>query len=115
MAALVDGHFPKAEMIRVVLDHLRTHTPGALYEVFTPADARRILRKLEFHLTPVYGSWLIMAAIELVVLARQCLHRRLPDVHCMAREVAAGETRCNRHQATIDWRFTTKDARLKLK
>jgi hypothetical protein len=115
MAALVDVHFPKAEKIRVVLDNLSTHTPAALYEVFPPADARRILRKLEFHLTPVHGSWLNMAEIELAVLARQCLNRRIPDVHCMAREVAAWQTRRNRHQATIDWRFTTKDARLKLK
>ena len=107
--------FPKAEKIRVVLDNLSTHTPAALYEVFPPAEARRILRKLEFHLTPVHGSWLNMAEIELAVLARQCLNRRIPDVHCMAREVAAWETRRNCHHATIDWRLTTKDARIKLK
>jgi hypothetical protein len=115
MAELVDIHFPRAEKIRVILDNLSTHTPGALYEVFPPAEARRILRKLEFHPTPVHGSWLNMAEIELAVLARQCLHRRIPDMFTMAREVAAWEVRRNRHHATIDWRFTTKDARIKLK
>jgi hypothetical protein len=115
MAELVDVHFPEAEKIRVVLDNLSTHTPAALYDVFPPADARRILRKLEFHPTPVHGSWLNMAEIELAVLARQCLHRRIPDATTMAREVAAWEARRNRHPATIDWRFTTKDARIKLK
>ena len=115
MAELVDVHFPEAEKIRVVLDNLSTHTPAALYEVFPPADARRILRKLEFHPTPVHGRWLNMADIELAVLARQCVHRRIPEIHIMTREVAAWEGRRNRHQATIDWRFTTKDARIKLK
>jgi hypothetical protein len=115
MAELVDVHFPRAEKIRVVLDNLSTHTPGALYEVFPPAEARRILRKLELHPTPVHGSWLNMAEIELAVLTRQCLNRRIPDLFTMAREVAAWEARRNRHPATIDWRFTTKDARIKLK
>jgi hypothetical protein len=115
MAELVNVHFPKAERIRVVLDKLRTHTPGALYDVFPPAEARRILRKLEFHPTPGHGSWLNMAEIELAVVARQCLTRRIPDRHTMAREVAAWEARRNRHHAMIDWRFTTKEARIKLK
>jgi DDE superfamily endonuclease len=115
MAELVDVHFPEAEKIRVVLDNLSTHTPAALYEVFPPAEARRILRKLEWHLTPVHGSWLNMAEIELAVLARQCLNRRIPNTHTMTGEVAAWEDRRNRHRATIDWRFTTKDARIKLK
>jgi len=115
MAELVDVHFPKAEKIRVAWDNLSPHTPAALSEVFALAEARRLLRILEFHLTPVHGSWLNMAEIELAVLARQCLHRRVPDAHDMAREVAAWETRRNRHQATINWRFTTKEAWLKLK
>jgi hypothetical protein len=115
MAELVNVHFPEAEKIRVGLDNLSTHTPGALYEVFPPAEARRILRKLEFHPTPVHGRWLNMAEIELAVLARQRLNRRIPDRHTMAREVAACEARRNRHHATIEWRFTTKDARIKLK
>jgi hypothetical protein len=115
MAELVDVHFPAAEKIRVVLDNLSTHTPAALYEVFPPTEARRMLRKLEFHPTPVHGSWLNMAEIELAVLARQCLNRRISDELAMAREVAAWEARRNRHQAVIDWRFTTADARIKLK
>jgi transposase len=115
MAEVVDMHFPVAEKIRVVLDNLSTHTPGALYEVYAPAEARRILRKLEFHFTPVHGSWLNMAEIELAVLARQCLNRRIPAITTMIRETLAWQTRRNRAQATIDWRFTTTDARLKLK
>jgi len=115
MAELVDVHFPQAEQIRVVLDNLSTHRPAALYEVFPPAEARRILRKLEWHLTPVHGSWLNMAEIELAVLARQCLNRRIPDATSMACEVGAWEARRNHHQGTIDWRFTTKDARIILK
>jgi hypothetical protein len=115
LAALVKVHVPKAEKIRVVLDHLSTHTPGALYEVFPPVDARRLLRKLECHPTPVHGSWLNMAEIDRAVLARQCLRRRIPDIHTMAHEVAAWEARRNRHQAAIDWRFTTTDARIKLR
>jgi hypothetical protein len=115
MAELVDVHFAEAEKIRVVLDNLSTHTPAALYEVFPPAEARRLLRKLEWHLTPVHGSWLNMAEIELAVLARQCLNRRIPNTHTMTCEVAAWEDHRNRHRATIDWRFTTTDARSKLK
>jgi hypothetical protein len=115
MRELVDVHFPVAEKIRVVLDNLSTHTPGALYEVFTPAEARRILRQLEFHLTPVHGSWFNMAEIELAVLARQCLNRRIHDMATMTRETSAWQARRNRGRATIDWRFTTADARIKLK
>jgi transposase len=115
MAELVDVHFPQAEKIRVVLDNLSTHTPAALYAVFPPAEVGRLLRKLEFHLTPGHGRWLNMAEIELAVLARQCLTRRVPDVLPMIHELAAWEARRNRHQAMIDWRFTTKDARIKLK
>jgi hypothetical protein len=115
MRELVDVHFPAAEKIRVVLDNLSTHTPGALYEVFAPAEARRILRQLEFHLTPVHGSWLNMAEIELAVLARQCLNRRIPDMATMTRETSAWQARRNRGRAMIDGRFTTADARIKLK
>lgn len=115
MAEWVDVHFPAAEKSRVVLDNLHTHTPGALYEVLSPAEARRILRKLEFHRTPGHGSWLKMAEIEFAVLARQCLNRRIRDTAMMTRETAAWQQRRNRSQATIDWRFTTDDARIKLK
>jgi hypothetical protein len=115
MAELVDVQFPAAEKMRVVLDTLSPHTPAALYEVFPPAEARRILRKLAFHRTPVQGRWLNMAEMERAVLARQGLNRRMADGHRMAREVAAWEARRNRHHATSDWRLTTKEARIKLK
>jgi hypothetical protein len=115
MAELVHVHVPGAEKSRVVFENLSTHTPGALYEAFPPAEARGIRRKLELHPTPVHGSWLNMADIELAVLARPCVNRRVPEATTMAREVAAWATRRTRHHATIDWRFTTKDARIKLK
>jgi transposase len=115
MQSLVDEHFPQAERIRVVLDNLNTHTPAALYEAFAPAEARRILRKLEFHYTPKHGSWLNMVEIELSVLARQCLHRRLPDRETLEQEVSAWEQWRNAEQARVEWRFTTADARTKLK
>lgn len=114
MQALVDAHFPEAEQIRVVLDNLNTHTPAALYEAFAPAEARRILRKLAFHYTPKHGSWLNMVEIELSVLARQCLHRRLSDREMLAQEISAWEQWRNAEQATVEWRFTTADARTKL-
>ena len=114
MKDLVDLHFPDAELIRVVLDNLNTHTPAALYEAFEPAEARRIIRKLEFHYTPKHGSWLNMAEIEFSVLAGQCLHRRLPDSATVRSEVAAWEAERNTEQTTINWRFTTDKARTKL-
>ena len=114
MKDLVDRYFPEAEIIRVVLDNLNTHTPAALYEAFEPAEARRIIRKLEFHHTPKHGSWLDMAEIEFSVLAEQCLDRRLPDSETVRCEVAAWEARRNAEQATIHWRFTTDTARTKL-
>jgi len=89
MRELVDVHFPDAELIRVVLDNLNTHTPASLYEAYEPAEARRILRKLEFHYTPKHGSWLNMAEIELSVLSRQCLGQRLPDRERLARATRA--------------------------
>jgi len=111
---LVDTHFPDAEIIRVVLDNLNTHTPAALYEAFEPAEARRIARKLEFHHTPKHGSWLNMAEIELAVLSRQCLDRRIPSDNTLKHEIAAWETQRNEQQATVNWRFTMPDARVKL-
>lgn len=114
MKALVDQHFPEAELIRVVLDNLNIHGGGALYETFPPEEARRIVRKLEFHYTPKHGSWLNMAEIELSVLSRQCLDRRIPDEPTLRTEVAEWEAERNEHRATINWRFTTKDARTKL-
>jgi hypothetical protein len=114
MRALVDRHCPDATTIRVVLDNLNTHTPAALYEAFPPAEARRILRKLEFHYTPVHGSWLNMAELEFSMLGRQCLGRRIADRDTLATEVAAWQTARNEQRATIRWQFTVEDARRKL-
>jgi hypothetical protein len=114
MQELVDVHFPEAEVIRVVLDNLNTHTPAALYEAFEPQEARRIVRKLEFHYTPNHGSWLNMAEIEISILDRQCLDRRLADRPLVRAEVAAWETVRNDQHATVDWQFTTTKARSKL-
>ena len=112
---LVDLHYPEAEKIVLVLDNLNTHTPAALYEAFAPAEARRIARKLEIHYTPKHGSWLNMAEIELSVLARQCLDQRIPDQETLAEEVSAWEAERNVAESSIDWRFTSADARIKLK
>ena len=114
MKDLVDIHFPEAELIRVVLDNLNTHTPASLYETFAPAEARRILRKLEFHYTPTHASWLNMAEIEISVLDRQCLDRRLPEIALLCSEVAAWEDQRNQQRATVDWQFTNTKARSKL-
>jgi transposase len=112
---LVDLHYPGAEKIILVLDNLNTHTPAALYEAFDPAEARRLLEKLEIHYTPKHGSWLNMAEIELSVLARQCLEQRIPDRETLTGEVSAWEDERNAAESSIDWRFTTTDARIKLK
>jgi DDE superfamily endonuclease len=114
MKWLVDEQYPEAEVIRLVLDQLNTHKPASLYEAFTPEEARRIRRKLEFHYTPKHGSWLNMAEIELSVLQRQCLDRRLPDVATLVHDLTVYEERRNGERAAIDWRFTTQDARIKL-
>jgi DDE superfamily endonuclease len=115
MQDLVDRHFPQAAVISVVLDNLNTHTPAALYATFPPAEACRILRKLDFHYTPKHGSWLNMAEIEFAVVSTQYLDRRLRDRETVRRAVAAWETRRNAAKASIDWRFTTAKARRKLK
>jgi len=114
MKNLVDIHFPEAQVIRVVLDNLNTHTPASLYETFVPEEARRILRKLEFHYTPKHASWLNMAEIEISVLDRQCLDRRLPELTLVRSEVAAWEDQRNQQRATVDWQFTNSKARSKL-
>lgn len=115
MKDLVDVHFPDAERIVLVQDNLSTHTPAALYTAFAPEEAKRIWDKLEFHYTPKHGSWLNMAEIELSVLARRCLDRRIPDQEALRRETTAWMERRNTAKATIDWRFTSADARIKLK
>lgn len=114
MKYLVDVAYPKAEVIRVVLDNLNTHKPASLYETFAPEEARRILSRLDFHHTPKHASWLNMAEIELSVLSRQCLNRRIPDEATLEQDVAAFEQERNRVRATISWRFTSVDARNKL-
>lgn len=115
MRALVDEHFPDVPRITLVLDNLNTHTPASLYHAFPPAEARRIMERLEIHYTPKHGSWLNMAEIEFSVLSRQCLDRRIAEMATLEAEVAAWVDRRNAEAATIDWRFTTDDARIKLK
>jgi len=112
---LVDVRYPDAERIVLILDNLNTHTPGALYDVFPPSEAKRLADKLEIPYTPKHGSWLNIAEIELSVLSRQCLDRRVPDMATLAREVAAWQERRNGATCTVDWRFTTANARIKLK
>ncbi len=113
--ALVDTHDPAAERIVLVLDNLNTHTLGALYETFPPEEARRLSRKLELHYTPKHGSWLNIAEIELSVLSRQCLDRRIPEQAELAQEVTTWTHERNLNHNRVDWRFTTTDARIKLK
>ena len=114
MRDLVDIHFPDAEKILLVMDNLNTHKFASLYEAFPPDEARRIIEKLEIHYTPKHGSWLNMAEIELSVLHRQCLKARIPDQVNLIKKVAAWEKARNSSQATVHWRFTTQDARIKL-
>jgi hypothetical protein len=115
MKYLVDDRYPDALKITVIHDQLNTHVPASLYKAFEPAEAKRILDKLEFHYTPKHGSWLNMAEIELSVLARQCLDRRIPDQETLKQEIAAWEEQRNQEGKIVDWRFTTVDARIKLK
>jgi transposase len=112
---MVDTRYPGVEKIVLVMDNLNTHTPASLYEAFDPVEARRIAEKLEIHYTPKHGSWLNMAEIELSVLSRQCLDRRVPDFETLAREAHAWQRRRDEEGVKIDWRFTTDDARIKLK
>lgn len=114
MRDLVDVHFPDAEQVVLVMDNLNTHKMASLYAAFPPAEARRIMDRLEIHYTPKHGSWLNMAEIELSVLHRQCLRARIPDQPTLIEKVAAWENRRNEKQATVHWRFTTEDARIKL-
>jgi DDE superfamily endonuclease len=114
MRDLVDEHYPDAEQIRVVLDNLSTHSQAAPYERFAPAEARRILSRIEFHFTPKHASWLNMVEIEIGVMVRQCLSRRIADKTTLVSEVAHWERRRNRDHASIDWMFTVERAREKL-
>ena len=112
---LVDEWYPAAERVVLVLDNLSTHTPAALYEAFEAAEARRLVEKIEWHYTLKHGSWLNVAEMELSVLARQCLDRRIPDQETLRREVAAWVEKRNKAVVKVDWQFTTADARVKLK
>lgn len=114
MRRLVDEFFPEAERIVLVLDNLNTHTPGALYATFPPAEAKRIWDKLEVHYTPKHGSWLNMAELEWSILVRQCLDQRFPDRAALATEVAAWVAERNGNRARIHWTFSVTDARTKL-
>ncbi len=111
---LADVHFPEADKILLVQDNLNTHRPASLYEAFAPEEARRIADRFEWHYTPKHGSWLNIAECELSVLARQCLHRRIPDKAALEVEVAAWVTSRNASGAAVNWQFTTADARTKL-
>lgn len=115
MHDLVEVHFPHAEKITVVLDNLNTHRLASLYEAFPAAEAHRIARKLELHYTPKHGSWLNMAEIEFSILSRQCLKRRIADRETLQQEVTTWVKDRNASGATIEWRFTTQEARIKLK
>ena len=112
---LSDTHFVTAKKIILVQDNLSTHKPASLYEAFTPAEARRLVERFEWHYTPKHGSWLDMAEIELSVLSSQCLNRRIPDKQTLVEEVADWQGRRNNNHAKADWQFTTADARVKLK
>ena len=112
---LVDTDFPDAQKLRVVQDNYTTHSPASLYKAFDPEEAHRILNRLEFCHTPKHGSWLNMAEIELSVLGRQCLDRRIPDMETLQKEIEAWQENRNHEETWIDWRFTTADARVKLR
>jgi len=112
---LLDRHYPDAPIVRLVMDNLNVHSVGSLYEAFEPQEARRLAARLEIHHTPRHGSWLNVAEIELKALALQCLDRRIGSITTLRREVRAWERDRNRAAVEIDWRFTTADARIKLK
>jgi len=112
---LVDEQFPEADKIVLVMDNLNTHGAESLYKAFIPEEAKRLADKLEIHFTPRHGSWLNMAEIELSVLSRQCLSERMNDKENLQTQVGAWQQRRNASRVTIDWRFTTEDARIKLK
>ena len=112
---LVDADYPDKERVVLVMDNLNTHHPSSLYGAFERAEARRIAERLEIHYTPKHGSWLNMAESELAVLARQCLDRRIPTRDVLKHETGAWQGQRNRDAIQAQWRFTTEDARIKLK
>ena len=115
MRHLADELYPEADVIVVVMDNLNTHSPASFYEAFEPAEAQRLRARFEFHYTPKHGSWLNMAEIELRALVRSCLNRRIPDQATLHREVQAWVEERNQKAVRVDWRFTTANARMKLK
>jgi hypothetical protein len=112
---LLDVDFPQAEKVILVCDNLNTHTIASLYAAFEPHEARRLVKRLEIHHTPKHGSWLNIAEIELSVLTKQCLNRRIPDMEALYTETKAWEQNRNARQKGVNWQFTTQDARIKLK
>lgn len=112
---LLEVYYPDAIKVRLVMDNLNTHTTSALYEAFDPKIARRLAKRLEIHYTPKHGSWLNIAEIELSVMTRQCLGRRIPEISELSMELQEWESRRNYSQKGVDWQFTTDDARIKLK
>lgn len=112
---LLEADYPQAEKVILVCDNLNTHKTGSLYETFPPEEARRLASRLEIHYTPKHGSWLNIAEIELSILTRQCLNRRVPDQNALETETEAWHNERNKQQKGVDWRFTTDDARIKLK
>jgi hypothetical protein len=115
MKELADEHYPLAKKIVIVMDNLNTHSPASFYETFEPEEARRLVERFDFHYTPKHGSWLNMAEIELGVVIRQCLSRRIADKTTLEKEVKAWQEDRNAKVVKVDWRFTTADARIKLK
>jgi hypothetical protein len=112
---LLEVSYPQAERVRLVCDNLNTHEIGSLYEAFAPEQARELVKRLEIHHTPKHGSWLNIAEIELSALTRQCLDRRIADIETLRTETSAWEQRRNERHKSVDWQFTTQDARIKLK
>lgn len=112
---LLDVHYPTVRKVRLVMDNLNTHTLASLYETFDPVEARRLAKRLDIHYTPKHGSWLNVAEIEMSVLSRQCLSKRIADPETLKREVKAWQKSRNRNTTGIDWQFTAEDARIKLK
>jgi transposase len=115
MQELSDVNYPEAERIILVMDNLNTHKPSSFYETFEPAEAKRLIDRFEFHYTPKHGSWLNMAEIELSVLSRQCLNQRFGDIDTLRSHASAWVSERNNNGASVNWQFTTDDARIKLK
>lgn len=111
---VVDDHFPEKRTIVMVMDNLNTHKVSSLYDAFAPAEARRIAERIEIHYTPKHGSWLDLAEIEIGIMARQCLDRRIEDQATLRREIEAWQKQRNHDATCVNWRFTTEDARIKL-